>query len=86
MQPKPASIGSFSMIFDARPPRNLRRAGVDETVAMAISSAHKTALIFRRYNITDDRDLEQAVGRLESYLVQSVSEPYGFVFRDKKDT
>src|SRR4030095_2593150 len=59
--------------FTTSAARNLRRAGVDETVAMAITG-HKTVSIFRRYNITDDRDLEQAIGCLGSYLEQKTSQ------------
>lgn len=47
--------------------RNLRRAGVSETVAREISG-HKTAAVFARYNITDFEDLKEAATRLEKYL------------------
>jgi len=36
------------------------RAGVRQTVAMEISG-HKTDSVYRRYNITSDDDLRQAV-------------------------
>ena len=45
--------------------RNLRRAGVPETVAMKISG-HKTPDVFRRYNITSTDDLTEAMRKLET--------------------
>jgi integrase len=45
--------------------REMTRRGVTETVAMKISG-HKTANVFRRYNITDTRDLEQATQMIEA--------------------
>lgn len=45
--------------------RNLRRSGVDETVAMTITG-HKTASMFRRYSITDDNDQREAFARVEA--------------------
>jgi len=39
--------------------RSLVRSGVSDTVAMAISG-HKTADVFRRYNITSEQDLRHA--------------------------
>ncbi|HXG90327.1 MAG TPA: tyrosine-type recombinase/integrase [Vicinamibacterales bacterium] len=45
--------------------RNLDRAGVPRSVAMAMVG-HKTESIYRRYRIVDDRDLRDAVARLDA--------------------
>jgi integrase len=45
--------------------RNLRRLGVQESVAMRISG-HKTRSIFERYNIVDGADLADAASRLDT--------------------
>jgi integrase len=47
--------------------RNMMRAGVRETVAMAISG-HRTRAIFDRYNITSDEDLREAVRQTQQHL------------------
>jgi len=55
--------------------RNLRRAKVSEPVAMKFSG-HKTAAVFRRYDITDFADLEDAAALLGKYLgEQATPEP-----------
>jgi integrase len=47
--------------------RNMRRAGVSEEVAMKITG-HKTSLMFQRYNITDDRDIQEALAKTQAYV------------------
>ena len=44
--------------------RNLRRAGVAESVAMKITG-HKTASVFKRYDISDEKDVREAMERLQ---------------------
>ena len=44
---------------------NMTRRGVSDVVAMKISG-HETASVFRRYNIVDERDLEQASKLIEA--------------------
>jgi integrase len=51
--------------------RNLTRAGVSQKVAMDISG-HKTASIFSRYNITDEKDFAEAARKLENFIASEV--------------
>jgi integrase len=52
--------------------RNLRKAGVSETVIMRISG-HKTAEVFRRYNIVSTDDVSAAMRSLEFSSDRSVT-------------
>jgi integrase len=46
--------------------RNLRRSGVPEAVAMRITG-HATASMFKRYSITDESDLREAMTKVDAY-------------------
>jgi integrase len=47
--------------------RDLLRAGVSQSTAMRISG-HQTASVFRRYDIVDGDDVQQALDRQKAYL------------------
>ncbi len=49
--------------------RNMRRAGVIEQVAMHITG-HKTPSMFRRYSISNEKHLEEAVLKTQDYLAK----------------
>ena len=53
--------------------RNMRRAGVSEKVCMDLLG-HKTTSMFHRYNITDERDLREAIQNPQQYLKTVPSE------------
>ncbi len=53
--------------------RNLRRLGVAESVAMKISG-HVTASIFKRYDIIEQADLEDAAARLDAKQKSNAAE------------
>lgn len=54
--------------------RNLTRAGVSESVAMSITG-HKTTSMFRRYNITDQRDKVEAIKKIEAHFDSQPESP-----------
>jgi integrase len=45
--------------------RNMDRRGVPQTIAMKISG-HRSVSVWRRYNLGDERDLEQATQKIEA--------------------
>lgn len=56
--------------------RRMVRGGVPQSVAMQISG-HKTASMFRRYDITDERDLRAAAETIGRLYQQPASNPEG---------
>ena len=49
--------------------RDLRRAGVSEADAMRVTG-HRTPSMFRRYSITTDDDVAEALRKRDEYLRQ----------------
>jgi integrase len=53
--------------------RNMKRAGIQDVVAMKITR-HKTRSVFDRYNIVDESDFSGSAEKLESYFAQRKTE------------
>ena len=49
--------------------RNMKRAGLQDKVAMEISG-HKTRSVFDRYNIIDEEDIEAAGEKMQNYFAE----------------
>jgi len=47
--------------------RNFRKAGLSETEGMKMSG-HKTNSIYKRYDIIDEEDLKESMGKVQDYL------------------
>ena len=47
--------------------RNFRKAGLSENEGMAMSG-HKTNSVYRRYDIIDEEDLRESMGRVQEFL------------------
>lgn len=54
--------------------RNMVRAGVSQPVAMKISG-HRTAAIFRRYDITTEADIRDAMRRIQAHIAAQPVKP-----------
>jgi integrase len=82
-----AKVGAI-LVHDLRRTavRNLIRAGVPEHTAMAVTG-HKTASIFRRYDIVTEDDLARAVDSVNTHLeAQPKKTPANVVPIKKSDT
>jgi integrase len=64
--------------------RNLRRAGVPESVIRKITG-HRTRTVFERYNITDQSDTQEAGRRAEEFLAGSTGTWHKLRHKMRKD-
>jgi hypothetical protein len=64
---KTLSAGPLFHDFRRTAVRNMDRAGISRKVGMS-RSGHKTESVYLRYDITDDKDLQTAAQKLDSYL------------------
>lgn len=66
---------SGTLVHDLRrtAARNLSRAGVPESVAMEITG-HKTRSMYRRYRIVDEKDLREALEKLQMHVESQITE------------
>ena len=69
-----AGISRLPHDFRRTAVRNLIRAGVDTHIAMEITG-HKTQSVFYRYDIINERDIRDGVGKLNEYLKERNSTP-----------
>jgi hypothetical protein len=60
-------VAFCSMISARSAIRNMERAGISREVVKKISG-HKTDSAYRRYNIVDNRDIENAGKKLTEFL------------------
>ena len=58
--------------------RNMDRAGISREVAMT-RSGHKTESVYNRYNIVDDKDMQNAARKMEEYLDSAMGKVTGKV-------
>ena len=65
--------------------RNMRKAGIHETVAMSISG-RKTRSMFDRYNIVDEDDQREAFERLDGYVSSLPTERKVLSFKGGQNT
>jgi integrase len=71
---KAAGLNGHYVPYDLRRcgVRNLTRAGISTNVAMALTG-HKTASVFRRYDIVDENDLRTAFEKRDTHLAASAT-------------
>jgi integrase len=63
--------------------RNLSRAGVPDQVSMRITG-HVTQSMFDRYNVTDDREVKEAIVNVSDYIAKKAAKPPTVVPMERK--